>query len=91
MIDFSSFESIMKEYSIHYEKEMETNMPIIGIDLGTTNSLVSCYVDGECRLIPNAFEEYLTPSVVSVHPSRPDCRCFQTVHGIQKDILFGPI
>lgn len=39
---------------------------IIGIDLGTTNSLAAYWKDGESRLIPNAFGEYLTPSVVSV-------------------------
>ena len=39
---------------------------IIGIDLGTTNSLGAVWKDGESQLIPNAFGEYLTPSVVSV-------------------------
>jgi molecular chaperone HscC len=39
---------------------------IIGIDLGTTNSLASCFMDGKCVLIPNVFGEYMTPSVVSV-------------------------
>ena len=39
---------------------------IIGIDLGTTNSLAAIWQDGESKLIPNAFGEYLTPSVVSV-------------------------
>ncbi len=38
---------------------------IIGIDLGTTNSLVAVWENGESKLIPNAFGEYLTPSVVS--------------------------
>ncbi|MFV0380982.1 MAG: Hsp70 family protein [Breznakia sp.] len=42
-------------------------MIIIGIDLGTTNSLVSVFKDGKVELIPNQFNEYLTPSVVSVH------------------------
>ncbi|GGG68395.1 Hsp70 family protein [Paenibacillus radicis (ex Gao et al. 2016)] len=41
-------------------------MPIIGIDLGTTNSLVTCYLNDECVIIPNALGEKLTPSVVSV-------------------------
>ncbi|HEX9059312.1 MAG TPA: molecular chaperone HscC, partial [Clostridia bacterium] len=41
-------------------------MPIIGIDLGTTNSLVSCFMDNECIIIPNALGENLTPSCVSV-------------------------
>lgn len=39
---------------------------MIGIDLGTTNSLAAVWEDGESRLIPNAFGEFLTPSVVSV-------------------------
>lgn len=39
---------------------------IIGIDLGTTNSLAAVWEGGESRLIPNALGEYLTPSVVSV-------------------------
>lgn len=38
---------------------------IIGIDLGTTNSLVSVWKDGSIQLIPNSFGEYLTPSIVS--------------------------
>lgn len=39
---------------------------IIGIDLGTTNSLAAVWECGRSRLIPNGFGEYLTPSVVSV-------------------------
>ena len=39
---------------------------IVGIDLGTTNSLVGVYQDGQIKLIPNAFGEYLTPSVVAL-------------------------
>ena len=38
---------------------------IIGIDLGTTNSLVCFWDQGKVKLIPNSFNEYLTPSVVS--------------------------
>ncbi len=38
---------------------------IIGIDLGTTNSLACVYKDGKAELIPNSFGSYLTPSVVS--------------------------
>ena len=41
-------------------------MAIIGIDLGTTNSLAAVWRGGRSELIPNAAGEYLTPSVVSV-------------------------
>lgn len=41
-------------------------MPAIGIDLGTTHSLVAVYRDGTPELIPNAHDAYLTPSVVSL-------------------------
>ena len=41
-------------------------MAIIGIDLGTTNSLVAIWKNGESVLIPNEFGEYLTPSVVGI-------------------------
>ena len=41
-------------------------MAIIGIDLGTTNSLVSVWKDGKSVLIPNSLGGFLTPSVVSV-------------------------
>ena len=39
---------------------------MIGIDLGTTNSLVSCFRDGKAEIIPNRLGKQLTPSVVSV-------------------------
>ncbi len=39
---------------------------LIGIDLGTTNSLVACFIDGEVQIIPNRLGRKLTPSVVSV-------------------------
>lgn len=39
---------------------------IIGIDLGTTNSLVSVFRDGRAVIIPNALGEELTPSVVGL-------------------------
>ncbi len=41
-------------------------MAVIGIDLGTTNSLASVWRNGKSELIPNAAGEVLTPSVVSV-------------------------
>lgn len=41
-------------------------MAVIGIDLGTTNSLAAVWRNGCSELIPNAFGEVLTPSVVSI-------------------------
>jgi molecular chaperone HscC len=37
---------------------------ILGIDLGTSNSLVGVWRDGKAVLIPNAHDELLTPSIV---------------------------
>ncbi len=39
---------------------------IVGIDLGTTNSLVAYYTEDGPRIIPNRLGKNLTPSVVSV-------------------------
>jgi molecular chaperone HscC len=39
---------------------------IVGIDLGTTNSLAGVWRDGEAKLIPNALGHLLTPSAVSL-------------------------
>ncbi len=42
---------------------------ILGIDLGTTNSLAAIWRDGTAQLIPNALGETLTPSAVSIDES----------------------
>jgi molecular chaperone HscC len=39
---------------------------LVGIDLGTTNSAVAIWKDGEAQLVPNALGEMLTPSAVSI-------------------------
>ncbi|WP_095188351.1 molecular chaperone HscC [Pseudomonas sp. Irchel 3E19] len=39
---------------------------LLGIDLGTTNSLIAVWQEGQARLIPNALGDVLTPSVVSL-------------------------
>ena len=39
---------------------------IIGIDLGTTNSLVACFTEDGPKIIPNRLGKHLTPSVVSI-------------------------
>ena len=41
-------------------------MSIIGIDLGTTNSLVAICLDGKPVIVPNSLGDKLTPSIVSV-------------------------
>ncbi len=42
---------------------------IVGIDLGTTHSLIGAYFEQGSRLFPNALGDLLTPSVVSVDDS----------------------
>jgi molecular chaperone HscC len=44
----------------------EAKYMIVGIDLGTTNSLVAVWLDGAPRLIPNALGSTLTPSCVGI-------------------------
>ncbi|BDD20986.1 hypothetical protein VEGS17_A29950 [Escherichia coli] len=39
----------------------------IGIDLGTTNSLIAVWKDGAAQLIPNKFGEYLTPVMMPTY------------------------
>lgn len=43
-----------------------SNSTIIGIDLGTTNSLVAIMNQGRPRVLPNSLGENLTPSVVGL-------------------------
>jgi len=40
--------------------------PIVGIDLGTTNSAIGIYRDGKVRLFANPLEDVLTPSAIAV-------------------------
>lgn len=42
---------------------------IIGIDLGTTNSLIAVWEEGKPKLIPNAQGTFLTPSIISLDSS----------------------
>ena len=39
---------------------------IVGIDLGTTNSLIAVFRDGRPQLIPNALGDFATPSAVAI-------------------------
>src|SRR5579864_3388936 len=39
---------------------------IVGIDLGTTHSLIGAFTQSGTKLFPNALGDLLTPSVVSV-------------------------
>jgi len=43
--------------------------PVIGIDLGTTNTVVAVVRDGQASAIPDEDGQVLLPSVVSFHPS----------------------
>ncbi|WP_417392103.1 Hsp70 family protein [Gimesia sp.] len=40
--------------------------PIIGIDLGTSNSLCAVFEQGQPKLIPNAHGSVITPSIISI-------------------------
>ncbi len=63
---------IMTTYIINYinarnDKCMDVSEKIVvGIDLGTTNSLISYWTEDGPQIIPNVLGDSLTPSVVSV-------------------------
>ena len=48
------------------ERNLYAMGKIIGIDLGTTNSLAAYYTDQGPKIIPNRLGKNLTPSVVSI-------------------------
>ncbi|MFC3901886.1 molecular chaperone HscC [Acinetobacter marinus] len=48
---------------------MDTQQQLIAIDLGTTNSLVGIYQDGESTLIDNAYGQKSTPSAIALDES----------------------
>ena len=41
-------------------------MTVVGIDLGTTNSLIALWRNGQSEIVPNPLGHALTPSVVSI-------------------------
>ena len=57
-------------YTVPEKGEERTAMAIIGIDLGTTNSLAAVWRNGRAELIPNGAGEYLTPSAVKSEAKR---------------------
>ncbi len=61
---------VMREMDLASSGKLDrTNASCIGIDLGTTHSLVSVFRDGKPVLLPNAHGAVLTPSVVGVLPN----------------------
>lgn len=59
----------MDHIKIRYFNEKRGQKMILGIDLGTSNSLAAVYKDGEVKLIKNSIGEYTMPSVVSIDDS----------------------
>ncbi|MBE6841360.1 MAG: molecular chaperone HscC [Ruminococcus sp.] len=51
---------------MHSTKKGENIMAIIGIDLGTTNSLAVCWKNGKKIMIKNSLGDIYTPSAVSI-------------------------
>ena len=54
------------DHSAERASESGNSKHLVGIDLGTTNSLVAVFLAGQPRLIPNVHGSFLTPSIVGV-------------------------
>ena len=61
---------------------------IVGIDLGTTNSLVAVFTEEGPVIIPNRLGKHLTPSVVSVDENG-NVYVGETVHFQEKKCIFA--
>ncbi len=55
---------IIKAY-VHYKNNKNMNKKIVGIDLGTTNSVVAVMEGATPKVIPNAEGSRITPSIVA--------------------------
>ena len=47
--------------------------PIVGIDLGTTNSEIAAFVDGKPQVIGNGAAQMMLPSPAWGFPHRANC------------------
>jgi molecular chaperone HscC len=74
---------------------------IVGIDLGTTNSLIAVWEEGKPKLIPNSQGTFLTPSIISLDSSgniivgkptsnNPFLANFKRYMGTNKVLHLGP-
>lgn len=66
----------MNKLLYHYFRRVI--LAIIGIDLGTTNSIASVWVEGKSVLIPNSFGEPVEESVISVPAYFDDWQRYST-------------
>lgn len=53
-----------------FQKMNHMNSPLIAIDLGTTNSLVGIYQNGQIELIPNVYGTLSTPSAIALDENK---------------------
>ena len=53
-------------------RQAQTQVPSIGIDFGTSNSVVANFQYGQADVVPNHEGQQWTPSVVTLRRGAPD-------------------
>ncbi|MFB2538129.1 MULTISPECIES: Hsp70 family protein [unclassified Acinetobacter] len=105
MLEFGKNDNPSQNQNHNQNHTQGASTQIIAIDLGTTNSLVGVYQDGQSVLIKNAYDKYTTPSAIALdvkgqvlignaalelrHQGMPVLTSFKRLMGTDKKLSLG--